>query len=60
MKRWAEWFSVIITSSLLPFEVYEIHRHPTFLKFLALLVNLAIVAYLLYRIRSDRPERSWS
>jgi uncharacterized membrane protein (DUF2068 family) len=52
-KRWAEWFSVIITSSLVPFEVYEIYRHPTLLKFGALLVNLAVVAYLVYRIRTD-------
>ena len=52
-KRWAEWFSVIITSSLVPFEVYEIYRHPTVLKFFALLVNVAFVAYLIYRIRTD-------
>jgi uncharacterized membrane protein (DUF2068 family) len=52
-KRWAEWFSVIITSSLVPFEIYEIYRHPTILKFGALLVNLAFVAYLVYRIRTD-------
>jgi len=52
-KRWAEWFSVIITSSLVPFEIYEIYRHPTVLKFVALLVNIAFVAYLIYRIRTD-------
>ena len=52
-KRWAEWFSVIITSSLVPFEIYEIYRHPTVLKFVALLVNIAFVAYLVYRIRTD-------
>jgi uncharacterized membrane protein (DUF2068 family) len=52
-KRWAEWFSVIITSSLVPFEIYEIYRHPTVLKFVALVVNLAVVAYLVYRIRTD-------
>ena len=52
-KRWAEWFSVIITSSLVPFELYEIHRHPTVLKVVALLVNLAVVGYLVYRIRAD-------
>src|ERR1700722_3103626 len=27
VKRWAEWFSVIITSSLIPVEIYEIYRH---------------------------------
>jgi uncharacterized membrane protein (DUF2068 family) len=52
-KRWAEWFSVIITSSLVPFEVYEIYKHPTVLKFGALVVNVAFVAYLIYRIRTD-------
>jgi uncharacterized membrane protein (DUF2068 family) len=52
-KRWAEWFSVIITSSLVPFEIYEIYRHPTVLKFFALLVNIAVVVYLVYRIRTD-------
>ena len=56
VKRWAEWFSVIITSSLVPLEVYEIHRHPTTLKVLALLINLAVVGYLLYRIRDERSE----
>ncbi len=55
-KRWAEWFSVIITSSLVPFEVYEIYRHPTVLKVVALLVNIAVVAYLIYRIRADDAE----
>ncbi len=56
VKRWAEWFSVIITSTLVPVEVYEIHRHPTTLKVLALLINLAVVGYLLYHIRTKRSE----
>jgi uncharacterized membrane protein (DUF2068 family) len=52
-KRWAEWLTVIITSSLVPIEIYEIHRHPTPVKIAALLINLAIVAYLVYRIRKE-------
>ena len=55
-KRWAEWFSVIITSSLVPFEIYEIYRHPTILKFGAVLLNIAVVAYLIYRIRTEDAE----
>jgi len=51
MKRWAEWFTVVITSSLVPLEVYEIYRHPTAIKILVLVLNIAIVAYLLYRIK---------
>ena len=52
LKRWAEWFTVIVTSSLLPIEIYEIHQHPTPVRWGVLAVNLAIVAYLIYRIRS--------
>jgi len=53
LKRWAEWFTVIVTGSLLPLELYEIHRHPTPIKILVLLLNIAIVAYLIYRIAKD-------
>ena len=55
LKRWAEWLTVIITSSLLPIEIYEIHRHVTPAKITALAINLAIVAYLIYRIRGTPP-----
>jgi len=50
MKRWAEWFTVVITSSLVPLEIYEIVQRPTPIKILVLIVNIAVVAYLLYRI----------
>jgi uncharacterized membrane protein (DUF2068 family) len=53
-KRWAEWLTVIITSSLIPIEIYEIYRHPTAIKIAVLLINIAIGAYLLYRIRGKR------
>jgi uncharacterized membrane protein (DUF2068 family) len=53
MKRWAEWFTIIITSSLVPVEIYELVRHPTVTKILVLIINIAVVIYLLYRIRRD-------
>lgn len=53
LKHWAEWFTVIITGSLVPFEAYEIYRHPTAIKILVLLINIAVVAYLIYRIREE-------
>ena len=57
VKRWAEWFSVIITTSLVPVEIYEIHRHPSAMKCLVLILNIAVVGYLLYRIRNEHlPE----
>ncbi len=50
-KRWAEYFTIITTSSLLPLEVYELAGHPSMLKGLALLINLAVVAYLIFELR---------
>lgn len=57
LKRWAEWLTVIITSSLVPLEIYEIHRHVTPVKLFVLAINLAIVAYLIYRIKTRDPGR---
>ena len=56
LKPWAEWFTVIITSSLVPVEVYELHRHPTVFKILVLIINITVVAYLVYRIRTRAHE----
>jgi uncharacterized membrane protein (DUF2068 family) len=55
VRRWAEWFTVIVTSSLVPVEIYEIQRHPSPVKILVLMINLAVVGYLVYRIRNSRP-----
>jgi uncharacterized membrane protein (DUF2068 family) len=56
LKHWAEWFTVIITTSLVPIELYEIHRHPSLVKVLVLILNVAVVVYLLYRIRHERSD----
>jgi len=46
-QRWAEYLTFLVTTSLLPLEVYEIVHHPTPFKVLAFVVNVAIVVYLL-------------
>ena len=53
-KRWAEYFTIVITGSFLPLEIYEIIRHTTAMKFLLLAVNLAILGYLIARVRRPR------
>jgi uncharacterized membrane protein (DUF2068 family) len=50
-KRWAEYFTIIVTSSLLPLEVFEIVRHATAPRFILLLVNIAVVVYLVLELR---------
>jgi uncharacterized membrane protein (DUF2068 family) len=50
-KRWAEWLTVVATSLLVPIEVYELVRHPSWLKAGGVVVNIAIVVYLVRVVR---------
>jgi uncharacterized membrane protein (DUF2068 family) len=52
LKRWAEWMTIVITSSLVPVEVWEIIRRPHWAKFAVLVINLALVAYLVWLVRN--------
>jgi uncharacterized membrane protein (DUF2068 family) len=49
--RWAEYLTLVVTSLLLPVEVYELTSRVSWFKLTALIVNLAIVIYLLYAKR---------
>ena len=57
-RRWAEWFTVAITGSLVPLELYELFRHPTAGKAIMLVVNVAVVLYMLWNIWKNRPPLS--
>ncbi len=46
-RRWAEYLTFVATVALLPLEIYELSTRITFLKLFALIVNVAIVIYLL-------------
>ena len=50
-KRWAEWFVVIVTASLLPVEIYEIIHKVSVVKIAVTVINLLILAYLITVIR---------
>lgn len=54
LKRWGEWITVVITSSLLPFEIYELWRRFTFSKTAVLVINIAVVCYLVMRLRRGK------
>ena len=51
-KRWAEWLTTIITASLIPLELWELVHNPNLGKALVLIANLAIVAYLVWQLKS--------
>jgi uncharacterized membrane protein (DUF2068 family) len=56
-KHWAEYFTIITTGALLPLEVYELVKHVTVVKIIVLVINAAIVWYLVIRVRSRRHQR---
>lgn len=49
-RAWARWFTIGVTASLLPIEVFEIVKRPDeIVRIATLLVNIAIVIYLYRR-----------
>lgn len=51
-QRWAEYFTVIVTASFIPVEVVEVVRRVTVVRIVVIGVNIAIVWYLIARLRS--------
>jgi uncharacterized membrane protein (DUF2068 family) len=51
-KRWAEYFTIVTTSGLIPLEIFELARHFTVTKLVVALINVLIVWYLVARVRS--------
>ena len=54
-QRWAEWLTVIVTSSLIPLEIFESIHRPGIGKILVLIGNVAIVWYLISQLRKQNP-----
>ncbi len=62
-RRWAEYLTFVATTVLLPLEVYELTTRITALKVVALLINVAIVVYLLvakrlFGLRGGEPAQA--
>jgi uncharacterized membrane protein (DUF2068 family) len=55
-RHWARWFTIGVTGSLLPFELYEIAMRPTSpLRYLTFVVNVGIVVYLYKKKEAFEP-----
>jgi uncharacterized membrane protein (DUF2068 family) len=52
-KKWAEYFTVILTGALIPWETWEIIKHATPVKIAVFVINVAIVAYLIVELRRN-------
>lgn len=56
-KTWAEYLVIAITVAFLPWELYEIARHIDWIRIAILLINLAVLAYLIWWLQRMRRLR---
>ncbi len=54
-KHWAEYFTIMVTASFLPLEIYELARRVSAIKITILVINVAILGYLIARV-FKKPE----
>ena len=53
-KMWAEVMTVIVTTSFIPLEIYELVRHQSWAKVVVIIVNVLVVLYLLRRLKREK------
>lgn len=55
-RRWAEYFTVILTALFIPLEIYELVERLTTTRVVVLVINSVIVWYLIERIRKSKAH----
>jgi len=53
-RRWAEWVAALSGAVYVPVEIYEIVQHVGWFKVTALVINLAIVGYMVWLLSESR------
>ncbi len=56
-KRWAEYFTIIVTSSFMPLEIYELTKRVSWARLVVLILNIIVVAYLVIELRRNHKKR---
>jgi len=56
-KEWAEWFALVSGAMYMPYEIYELARHPTAIKWVIVAVNALIVWYLVWLLRDSHKNK---
>jgi uncharacterized membrane protein (DUF2068 family) len=60
-KKWAEYLTIVVTASLLPFEIAAVVNRVTLVRVATLVINSAVIAYLVWELRARlRQERARS
>ena len=56
-RRWAEWLAALSGGIYVPVELFDLLRRPSWLRFGVLVVNLAVVAYMVWLLTESRRRR---
>ncbi|MBA3657649.1 MAG: DUF2127 domain-containing protein [Gemmatimonadaceae bacterium] len=56
LKRWAEYLTIFVTSSLLPFEIFAVWREVTVVRVGAVILNTVVVAYLAWQLYATKGK----
>ncbi len=55
-KVWAEYLTLTLTVMFLPWELYELARRPSLLRLALLVINLGVLAYLLWLLQRKKKH----
>jgi uncharacterized membrane protein (DUF2068 family) len=55
-KVWAEYLTLTLTVSFLPWELYELVRRPDLFRVSLILINLAVLAYLVWLLQRKKSQ----
>jgi len=55
-QHWAEYLAVVITGSFLPLEIYELTKHFSATKVVMIILNAAIVTYLVWKLKHEQHK----
>ncbi len=57
-KEWAEWFALLSGALYMPYEIFELLRHATVLKWGIFGTNLMIVVYMAWLLNDSRKRKN--
>lgn len=57
-RPWAKWFAALSGGIYIPFELFELYEHVSWISLGSLLLNVAIVAFMLYSVRHPEDAAS--
>ncbi len=57
-RRWAEWFAAFSGGVYIPLEIYELVKRLTWVRFAALLLNIVVVAYMVWLLSEAKRQQA--